>query len=149
MSLGVFILAYPTLGGYFPHIRFSGDDREAHFCFRGSQFCCSVSVLFSCMIASDCTDWRSLHFCLQPSDGSLRGTTPVSRHQNSQKHQPNIPPSVSSSWSSSQTLPTFPPNLPLPSNTKDNSGAAEKHEEHDVKNPHFIYTRHGFDEALR
>ena len=74
-------------------------------------------------------------------NGRLFGTTRVSWYQNSQKHSPNIPPSLSSD--SSQALQTFPPSIPLGSNTRVNPGdtAGRKREEPKDKNLHFLYTR--------
>jgi len=58
----------------------------------------------------------------------------VNRYQNSQKGEPNTPPSLSSN--SSPALVAFPPSLPLGSNTKENLGK----QLHKDENLHFLYT---------
>ena len=64
----------------------------------------------------------------------------VSWHQNSREHWPAIPPSLSSNFS--QALSTFPPSIPLGSNTKETCGNSyKKHKEPEDKNLHFLYTR--------
>jgi len=63
------------------------------------------------------TRWNILQLFKHRSsnDNSSSGTT---WHRNFEKHQRNIPTSLSSN--SSQALPTFPPSLPLGYNTKEN-----------------------------
>ena len=74
-------------------------------------------VVITHQTPSSLTGWNILQLFKHRSsnDNSSSGTT---WHRNFEKHQRNIPTSLSSN--SSQALPTFPPSLPLGYNTKEN-----------------------------